>query len=47
LGNNKLSGKIPTELGLLSYLFKLYVNTNVLTGPIPSELGNLSPLQYL
>lgn len=45
--NYDLSGTIPTELGLLTELTRLGLNTNQLTGTIPSELGLLSQLRLL
>lgn len=48
LGNSFLSGSIPTELGLLSLLQRLDLNTNApLTGPIPTQLGALTALEFL
>jgi len=47
LGENQLTGEIPSELGNLSKLKRLYLYGNQLTGEIPSELGNLSRLEYL
>ncbi|KAL6312013.1 hypothetical protein AAG906_017697 [Vitis piasezkii] len=40
LGNNKLSGSIPLELGSLSNLEILDLASNNLSGPIPKQLGN-------
>lgn len=37
-------GELPTELGNLSNLRKLYLSDNSFTGTIPSELGRLSHL---
>ncbi|WP_419161557.1 hypothetical protein [Candidatus Palauibacter sp.] len=47
LGNNNLTGPIPTELGNLSNLGTLVLGNNNLTGSIPTELGNLSNLGTL
>ena len=47
LGNNKLTGEIPTELGNLGNLEILLLGSNQLTGEIPTELGNLSNLNTL
>ncbi len=47
LAANKLSGTIPSALGQLSNLEKLYLLNNQLTGTIPSELGQLTDLKYL
>ncbi len=44
---NQLSGSIPSELGNLSNLEKLYFGHNQISGSIPSELGNLSNLLLL
>ena len=42
-----LTGDIPTELGNLSNLERLYLHDNQLTGEIPTELGSLSNLERL
>ena len=47
LGDNRLTGVIPAELGNLSNLEELYLSHNRLTGAIPAELGNLSNLAVL
>ncbi|KAI5061732.1 hypothetical protein GOP47_0024237 [Adiantum capillus-veneris] len=41
VGHNKLKGKIPEELGTLTYLTVLAVSHNNLTGTIPFSLANL------
>mmetsp|Transcript_21110 Transcript_21110/g.26714 ORF Transcript_21110/g.26714 Transcript_21110/m.26714 type:complete len:84 (-) Transcript_21110:128-379(-) len=41
LGNNKLTGTIPSELGKLVQISFLYLNSNCLGGEIPQELENL------
>ena len=40
LGENNLTGEIPSELGNLSHLRRLYLARNGLSGPIPVELAN-------
>ncbi len=47
LGDNSLTGEIPSELGNLSNLKLLGLEVNSLTGKIPPELGNLSNLELL
>jgi Leucine-rich repeat (LRR) protein len=47
LSVNKLSGVIPSELGLLSILLELDLSTNSLTGSIPMELFRISTLQRI
>ena len=47
LGDNRLSGPIPPELGSLSNLLQLILSFNQLNGGIPAELGSLSNLQSL
>ena len=43
LHNNELSGAIPTALGSLSSLLRLYLHDNeLLSGAIPVELGSLT-----
>ena len=41
------TGTIPTEIGLLSSLEKLYLNQNQLTGGVPSEIGLLLQLKFI
>ena len=47
LSNQALEGNIPSEIGELINLEKLYLNDNNLTGSIPSEIGNLIFLERL
>lgn len=47
LGQNKLVGTIPPELGRLTNLSSLDLLENNLTGAIPSELGQLTKLETL
>ena len=42
-----LNGTIPAELGLLTGLTRIDLDTNRLTGAIPSQLGDLSNLERL
>ena len=44
---NRLTGRIPRELGRLANLRSLYLYRDDLTGPIPPELGNLANLRTL
>ena len=47
LGNNRLSGEMPAELGNLLSLERLSLNDNQLSGEIPVVLGSLLNLQRL
>ena len=47
LGDNQLSGPIPSELANLTDLEELDLTSNQLTGPVPAWLGNLSNLTSL
>ena len=47
LSLNRLTGRLPLELGSLSNLNGLFLNNNDLTGPVPPELASLSNLQHL
>jgi hypothetical protein len=42
LGDNELTGSIPSELGLLTSLIEVQSSSNELSGSIPSELGELA-----
>ncbi len=46
-GGNRLTGRIPPELGDLANLETLSLNLNELSGPIPPELGKLANLRSL
>jgi Leucine-rich repeat (LRR) protein len=39
LGNNGLTGSIPSELGQISTLQILSLQNNAITGTLPTELG--------
>ena len=45
--HNRLTGRIPPELGGLDQLVSLRLSFNLLTGGIPTELGQLANLQTL
>ena len=47
LGNNNLTGSIPSSLGNLQEPYNLVLDGNQLTGEIPASLGNLSDLRWL
>lgn len=44
---NSFVGTIPTELGLLTALSLLYLNTNKLVGTIPTVLGHMTALESM
>ncbi|XP_015693400.1 receptor kinase-like protein Xa21 [Oryza brachyantha] len=45
--DNKISGHIPSEIGNLKSLTKLYMDYNQFSGSIPPSIGNLSKLGVL
>eukprot|EP00540_Astrosyne_radiata_P017154 CAMPEP_0116869948 /NCGR_PEP_ID=MMETSP0418-20121206/28033_1 /TAXON_ID=1158023 /ORGANISM="Astrosyne radiata, Strain 13vi08-1A" /LENGTH=637 /DNA_ID=CAMNT_0004506081 /DNA_START=48 /DNA_END=1960 /DNA_ORIENTATION=- len=45
--NNKLTGRIPTRIGLFQKLQDLWVHNNFLTGTIPTEIGLLRLLDVV
>ncbi|MCO5608053.1 hypothetical protein L7F22_062258 [Adiantum nelumboides] len=47
MGNNRLTGQIPVEVGMLSKLTSLSMHNNELKGSIPSTLSNCSSLKVL
>lgn len=44
LTNNNFVGVVPSEIGLLTRLRILYLNSNGLTGSVPPELTRLPAL---
>jgi len=47
LGFNRLSGKLPPDIGDLSGLERFVIRWNEVSGPIPDEIGRLSGLTEL
>ena len=47
LGNNNLTGSLPTEIGNFSELESLQLYSNQISGVIPPEIGNLTSLTQL
>ncbi|KAF3455321.1 hypothetical protein FNV43_RR05769 [Rhamnella rubrinervis] len=45
ISTNKLTGKLPNEIGFQVKLVRIYAETNNLTGDIPPTIGNLSSLE--
>ncbi|KAH7841347.1 hypothetical protein Vadar_028633 [Vaccinium darrowii] len=45
-GMNRLSGTIPKDLGRMTSLTNLSLESNMFEGTVPAELGNLVNLQY-
>ena len=37
-----MSGAVPTQLGGLTQLMSMYLNSNSLSGAVPSQLGNVA-----
>lgn len=47
LFNNQLNGSLPGQIGNLTSLRELWINSNLLSGPIPPQIGTLSSLESL
>jgi len=47
LNNAEITGEIPSEIGNLINLERLYLNGNQISGEIPAEIGNLINLERL
>lgn len=47
IGNNKLTGMLPPQIGQLQALLTLNLSFNNLHGEIPQSIGNLTNLQVL
>ncbi|KAK8622807.1 hypothetical protein V6N13_117707 [Hibiscus sabdariffa] len=47
IGDNELTGIIPSTIGRLKDLQRLYLSYNNLEGPVPSELCHLNKLAFL
>jgi len=47
LGDNALTGTIPTTIGRLARLYSLGLSTNHFSGSIPASIGQLSELVFL
>jgi hypothetical protein len=47
LGNNRIAGTIPKEIGGLGILNFLDLSSNRLSGPVPDEIGNCTELQMI
>jgi hypothetical protein len=45
--NYYLTGKIPTEIGLMTRLTAAWLHSNLLKGTIPSEIGRLTNMVFL
>jgi Leucine-rich repeat (LRR) protein len=47
LGNNNLTGSLPSEISGLKWLIELNLNTNTISGELPAETGALTNLEML
>jgi Leucine-rich repeat (LRR) protein len=47
LGNRKLTGRLPSDIGSLAMLTRLEIESGELTGPLPAEIGFLYNLKTL
>jgi len=47
IGNNKITSKIPSEIGSISSLREMWLGRNSLSGTIPRELGNLMSVETI
>lgn len=47
IGENKICGNIPQELGHLSSLEELYLGSNMLSGEVPHGIFNISSLKVI
>ncbi len=47
LYNNSLTGHLPSEVGRLTMLLCLWLDTNEFNGTVPSELALFTSLSYL
>ena len=47
LDDNNLTGPLPSAIGNLTYVERLYLHDNNLSGTIPPEIGNLVEVDYL
>ena len=45
--NNRISGSLPTTIGLLDDLEQLVLQRNALIGPLPTEIGELRAMRIL
>ena len=47
LNENKITGSIPTKIGLATTLEYVHLDGNLLTGTLPTELGVLADLRMI
>ncbi|XP_010478786.1 PREDICTED: receptor like protein 30-like [Camelina sativa] len=45
--NNRLSGPLPANIGVINTLEEIFLNGNKFTGSIPNSISNLTRLSYL